>query len=87
MKWPRQLLSRRRIYGELSKEIEEHLAEKVEELVAGGMSRRDAEAGARREFGSVRLVEQDGRAVSISRLLQGNPIPEGMSYSTVLDLS
>jgi predicted permease len=63
MRWLRQLFSRRRIYGELSEEIQEHLEEKIEELVAGGMSRRDAEAGARREFGNVRLVEQDGRAV------------------------
>ena len=47
MSWLRQLFSRRRIYGDLSDEIREHLHEKVEELVAGGMSRKDAEAAAR----------------------------------------
>jgi len=63
MSWLRQLFSRRLIYGDLSDEIREHLHEKVEELVAGGMSRKDAEAAARREFGNVSLVEEDGRGV------------------------
>ncbi|HXJ06197.1 MAG TPA: ABC transporter permease [Candidatus Acidoferrum sp.] len=52
---------RRRMYGELSEEIRAHLEEKVEELVAGGMGRKDAEAAARRELGNVTLVEEDGR--------------------------
>lgn len=34
-----------------------------EELVAGGMLRSDAEAAARREFGNVTLIEEDGRDV------------------------
>jgi len=38
------------MYGELSEEIREHLEEKMEELVAGGLSRREAAAAARREF-------------------------------------
>jgi predicted permease len=63
MSWFTQLFSRRRIYGDLSDEIREHLHEKVEELVAGGMSRKDAEAAARREFGNVTLIEEDGRGV------------------------
>jgi predicted permease len=58
-----RIFSRRRVYGDLSEEIREHLAEKVEELVAGGMSRKDAEAAARREFGNVTLLEEDGRGV------------------------
>ena len=49
------------MYGELSEEIRAHLEEKVEELVAGGMGRKDAEAAARRELGNVTLVEEDGR--------------------------
>jgi len=61
--WLKQLFSRRRLYGDLSEEIQEHLEEKIEELVAGGMSRKEAAAAARREFGNVRLTEEDSRAV------------------------
>ena len=61
MRWLRQLLSRRRLYGEFSEEIHQHLGEKVEELVAGGMPRKDAESAARRAFGNVMLVEEEGR--------------------------
>jgi len=43
--------------------MQEHLEEKIEELVAGGMSRKDAAAAARREFGNVTLVEEDSRDV------------------------
>ena len=63
MSWLRQLFSRRRIYSELSAEIQEHLEERIEELVAGGMSRKDAAAAARREFGNVTLIEEDSRGV------------------------
>ncbi len=63
MKWIRQLFSRRRLYGELSDEIREHLEEKIEELVAEGMSRKEVAAAARREFGNVGLVEEDSREV------------------------
>src|SRR6266446_7328271 len=63
MMWLKQLFSRRRLYGDLSEEIQEHLEEKIEELVAGGMSRKEAAAAARREFGNVRLMEEDSRAV------------------------
>src|SRR5215471_4645206 len=63
MNWIRQLLSRRRLYGDLSDEIQEHLAEKIEELVASGMSRKEATYAARREFGNARLIEERGREV------------------------
>jgi predicted permease len=63
MKWLKRLFSRRRIFGELSEEIRAHLEEKIEESVEGGMSRMEAEAAARREFGNVTLVEEDGRDV------------------------
>src|SRR6266403_4148271 len=63
MKWLRQLFSRRRLYGDLSEEIREHLEEKIEELVANGMSRKEAAAAARRKFGNVGLTEEDSRAV------------------------
>src|SRR5712672_3844476 len=63
MNWFKQLFSRRRLYGDLSEEIQEHLEEKIEELVAGGMSRKEATYAARREFGNVTLTEEDSRNV------------------------
>jgi predicted permease len=59
----RQLFSRRRIYRELWEEIQAHLDEKVEELVAEGMSREEAMLSARREFGNVGLIEENCREV------------------------
>lgn len=58
-----RLFSRRRLYGDLSEEIRQHLDEKIEELVAGGMSRTDAVAAARRQFGNLTMVERDSREV------------------------
>ena len=51
------------MYGELSEEIREHLEEKIDELVAGGMSREEATCTARREFGNATLTEENGRDV------------------------
>jgi len=73
MKWMKQLFLRRRIYGDLSDEIQAHLEEKIEELVARGMPRKEAAAAARREFGNVTLTKEDSREVwrwpSIENLL------------------
>jgi predicted permease len=63
MNWMRQLFSRKRLYRELSEEIQAHLEEKVEELVADGMSRDEAIRCARREFGNVHLIEENSREV------------------------
>src|SRR5882762_8115039 len=63
MNWFKQLFSRRRLYNDLSEEIQAHLEEKIEELVASGMPRKEATAAARREFGNVTLIEEDGRAL------------------------
>jgi predicted permease len=63
MNWIRRLFSRRRLYTDLSAEIEEHLSEKIEELIAGGMSRQEATQTARREFGNVTLLEERSREV------------------------
>src|ERR1700720_1271141 len=63
MKWLKQLFSRRRIYGDLSEEIQQHIEEMIEELVAGGMSRKEATAAARRAFGNVTLTEEDSQNV------------------------
>src|SRR6266481_3152915 len=63
MNWIKQLFSRRRLYDDLSAEMQEHLKEKIEELVAAGMSREDATYAARREFGNAALLEEKGRQV------------------------
>ncbi len=59
----KQLFSRRCLYGDLSQEIREHLEEKIDELVASGMSREEATHAARREFGNATLIEERGREV------------------------
>jgi len=63
MNWIHRLFSRRRLYGDLSAEIEEHLSEKIDELVASGMSHQEATRIARREFGNVTLLQERSREV------------------------
>jgi len=63
MSWLTQLFSRRRLYRDLSEEIQAHLDERVEELLADGLSREEATHTARREFGNVGLIEEDCREV------------------------
>ena len=63
MNWIKRLFLRRRIYHDLSEEIQEHLEEKIDELIASGMSREDATHAARREFGNATLIEELGREV------------------------
>ena len=61
MKWLTQLFSRRRRYDDLSVSIQEHLEEKIEELMEDGLSREEATRRARREFGNVTLTEERSR--------------------------
>lgn len=56
-----QLFSRRRRYDDLAVSIQEHIAERAEELMEGGMPRAEAEQAARREFGNVGVIEQRSR--------------------------
>jgi predicted permease len=63
MNWLKQLFSRRRLYHHLSAEMQQHLEEKLEELVASGMPREQATYAARREFGNITLTEEDSREV------------------------
>jgi len=63
MSWIQGLLRRGNLERELAEEIREHLAEKVEELVEKGVPREEAEHAARREFGNVRLTQDEGRGV------------------------
>ena len=61
MRWLRELFTRRKIYSDLHEEIEGHIAEHVEALIAGGASRSEAEYAARRAFGNVTRIEERGR--------------------------
>jgi putative ABC transport system permease protein len=63
MQWLDRFVSRRRRYDDLSVSIQEHIAEKVDDLVEGGMSRRDAEQAALREFGNVGFIQERSREV------------------------
>ena len=54
---------RRSSDADIAEEIREHIDEAVEDLVARGMSRADAEAAARRRFGNVTLMEERSREV------------------------
>ncbi len=58
-----QLFQRRRLYSDLDDEIAFHLEQRVEELVAHGVSVKEATAAARREFGNVGLVKETAREV------------------------
>ena len=55
MSWLMQLFSRHRHYDDLTVSINEHIAERADELMDGGMPRVEAEQTARREFGNLRL--------------------------------
>jgi predicted permease len=63
MNWLKQLFSRNRLYGDVSNEILAHIEERTDELVSGGMSREEAAAAARREFGNATLIEERSREV------------------------
>jgi hypothetical protein len=56
----RQIFRRSQIHDDLAEEIQQHLAEEIESLMAGGMNRRDAEFAARRRFGNITLIEEQG---------------------------
>jgi predicted permease len=57
----RQLFRRRQIHDDLAEEIQEHLAETIDRLVSEGMPRAEAEFAARRRFGNVTRVTEQGR--------------------------
>ncbi len=63
MTWMKKLFSRRAIYNDLAEEIRQHIDEKTETLMAGGMSREDAERAAKREFGNVTRIHERSREV------------------------
>jgi predicted permease len=55
--------SRRRSDAELSSEMRAHLDEKIDALIASGMSPEEASRVARREFGNVTLLQERSREV------------------------
>jgi putative ABC transport system permease protein len=59
----RRLLARRRLERDLADEIREHLRERVDELVAGGVPRDEAVYIALRAFGNPTLIEERARDV------------------------
>jgi putative ABC transport system permease protein len=61
MDWLKQLFTRRRIYSDIAEEIQQHILEKTEALVGGGMGRAEAEQRARREFGNITGIEERSR--------------------------
>ncbi len=61
MKTLPRLFGRHRRYSDIDVSISEHIAERADELEADGMSRKQAEQAARREFGNVALVQQRSR--------------------------
>jgi predicted permease len=63
MSWLTRLFSRRRRYDDLTVSINEHIAERAEELIDDGMPRAEADQTARREFGNLALIEQRSREV------------------------
>ena len=63
MNWIGRLFSRRQLYDDLSEEIRTHLEERTQELSRSGLTREDAAAEARREFGNVTLTEERAREI------------------------
>jgi predicted permease len=55
--------SRNRRYDDISISIQEHIDERIDELMEEGMPRHEAEQSARRDFGNVTLVRERSREV------------------------
>ena len=59
----RGFLRGRRHDGQFDDEVQEHLKLLAEKFVAQGMSREEAAAAARRQFGNVTLLQEDRRGL------------------------
>ena len=57
------LFSRKRRYDDISVSVQEHIDERVDELMEGGMALKEAEQAAGREFGNVTLLKERSREV------------------------
>src|SRR5258708_2706118 len=58
-----RFFSRKRRYDDISVSIQEHIAERIDELMEEGISRDKAERTARREFGNTTLLQERSREV------------------------
>ncbi|HMG85005.1 MAG TPA: ABC transporter permease [Terracidiphilus sp.] len=63
MDWIPNIFRRRKIYDDLSEEMQLHLEERAEQLMAEGLSREEAERAARRAFGNKTLLEERSHLV------------------------
>jgi predicted permease len=63
MDWLPNFLRRHEIYDDLSEEMQLHLEERAEQLMAEGMSAEEAQRTARRAFGNRALLEERSRVV------------------------
>jgi macrolide transport system ATP-binding/permease protein len=63
MNWIPQIFHRRKLYDDLSEEIRQHIEERTEQLMRGGMGAKEAALVARRAFGNPALLEQRSREV------------------------
>ncbi len=63
IRWPDWLFPRRNQQRDLADELQQHLDERVDALMAEGLSREEAQFTAHRELGSVVLIEERGRDV------------------------
>lgn len=63
MNWLKNLFQRHKMTSDLSEEMQQHLDEKIEALVASGMPRDEAVHAARRAFGNATQLEQRSREV------------------------
>jgi predicted permease len=66
----RRMLSRNKFAADLSEEMQQHLEEKIEALIAGGMPREEAVHAAHRAFGNATLIEQRSREVWMWPLIE-----------------
>ena len=68
--WLKQIISRQRMHVDLSEEMQQHLEEKIEALIADGMPHEEAVHAARRAFGNSTLIEQRSREVWMWPLIE-----------------
>lgn len=61
MNWLKQVLTRGRLKNEVMEEIQQHLQERTEALMAEGASHSEAMSQAKREFGNITLVQEQSR--------------------------